>query len=175
MGASFFGNSTPAQLRIYNPCTMIKFHCVLAFIITLVICSSAQQTALTPEHQIARDIFKELIEINTTDTPAGNVTTAAEAMAARIRAAGFPAEDVHVFGPVPNKHNLVVRYRGRDKSAKPILFIAHLDVVQALKQDWSPNLDPFRFNELDGYFYGRGTSDIKEGDTFLITSFIRLK
>ncbi len=134
------------------------------------------QQALTPTQQLARDIFKELIEINTTDTSAGNVTTAAEAMAARTRAAGFPAEDVHVLGPVANKHNLVVRFRGRGPSqAKPILFIAHLDVVQALKQDWAPNLDPFKLNEVDGYFYGRGTTDIKEGDTFLVTNFIRLK
>jgi len=148
------------------------FFLAIIFAATL---AAAQQPSLTPSQQMARDIFKELIEINTTDTPAGNVTTAAEAMAARIRSAGFPAEDVHVFGPVPNKHNLVVRYRGRNSSAKPILFIAHLDVVQALKQDWSPALDPFKFNEVDGYFYGRGTSDIKEGDAFLVTTFIRLK
>jgi len=137
--------------------------------------ASAQQPALTPSQQLAHDIFKELIEINTTDTPAGNVTTAAEAMAARLRAAGFATEDVHVLGPLDNKRNLVVRLRGRDKNAKPLLFISHLDVVQALKQDWSPNLDPFKLNEMDGYFYGRGTTDVKEGDTFLVSSFIRLK
>jgi acetylornithine deacetylase/succinyl-diaminopimelate desuccinylase-like protein len=138
--------------------------------------ASAQQPALTPSQQLAHDIFKELIEINTTDTPAGNVTTAAEAMAVRLRAAGFAPDDIHVLGPLDNKRNLVVRLRGRNASnAKPILFIAHLDVVQALKQDWSPNLDPFKLNEVDGYFYGRGTTDVKEGDTFLVSSFIRLK
>src|SRR5215471_4935315 len=137
--------------------------------------ASAQQPALTPSQQLAHDIFKELIEINTTDTPAGNVTTAAEAMAARLRTAGFATEDVHVVGPLDNKRNLVVRLHGRDKNAKPLLFISHLDVVQALKQDWSPNLDPFKLNEVDGYFYGRGTTDVKEGDTFLVSSFIRLK
>lgn len=137
--------------------------------------SSAQQT-LAPSQQFARDILKELIEINTTDTPLGNVTIAADAMAARFRAAGFPAEDVQVLGPVANKHNLVVRLRGRTSSQyKPILFLAHLDVVEALKQDWAPNLDPFKLNEVDGYFYGRGTTDIKEGDTFLVANFIRLK
>src|SRR5215469_18106265 len=136
----------------------------------------AQQPALTPSQQMARDIFKELIEINTTDTPAGNVTTAAEAMAARFRKAGFSEEDIHVLGPVPKKHNVVVRFRGRGAGKeKPILFLAHLDVVEALKQDWSPNLDPFKLTELDGYFYGRGTTDIKEGDTFLVTTFIRRK
>jgi acetylornithine deacetylase/succinyl-diaminopimelate desuccinylase-like protein len=130
------------------------------------------QTALSPEHQAARDIFKQLIEINTTDTPAGNVTTAAEAMAERFRAAGFPAEDIHVDGPKPNKKNLVVRLHGRG-AGKAMLFIAHLDVVEALRQDWS--MDPFKFNEVDGFFYGRGTSDIKQGDTVLVANFIRLK
>jgi acetylornithine deacetylase/succinyl-diaminopimelate desuccinylase-like protein len=130
------------------------------------------QAALSPEHQAARDIFKQLIEINTTDTPAGNVTAAAEAMAERFRTAGFPAEDIHVDGPKPNKKNLVVRLHGRG-AGKPILFIAHLDVVEALRQDWS--MDPFKFNEVDGFFYGRGTSDIKQGDTILVANFIRLK
>jgi acetylornithine deacetylase/succinyl-diaminopimelate desuccinylase-like protein len=130
------------------------------------------QAVLSPEHQAARDIFKQLIEINTTDTPAGNVTAAAEAMAERFRTAGFPAEDIHVDGPKPNKKNLVVRLHGRG-AGKPILFIAHLDVVEALRQDWS--MDPFKFDEVDGFFYGRGTSDIKQGDTILVANFIRLK
>src|SRR5215813_3818426 len=112
--------------------------------------AGGQQPALTPTQQLARDIFKELIEINTTDTPAGNVTAAADAMAVRVRAAGYAAEDVQVLGPLANKHNLVVRLRGRNRDANPILFIGHLDVVQALKQDWSPNLDPFKFTEAGG-------------------------
>jgi len=135
-------------------------------------CAFAQQNGLTPEHQLARDIFKELIEINTTDTPAGNVTTAAEAMAARFRSAGFAAEDVQVVGPLPNKKNLVVRLHGRGQG-KPILFLGHLDVVEALRKDWS--MDPFKLNEVDGFFYGRGTSDIKQGDTVLVANFLRLK
>ena len=141
-------------------------------VFSLLACASAQQTALTPEHQLARDIFQQLIEINTTDTPAGNVTTAAEAMAARFRAAGFPAEDVQVIGPLPNKKNLVVRLHGRGQG-KPILFLAHLDVVEALRKDWS--MDPFKLNEVGGFFYGRGTSDIKQGDTVLVANFLRLK
>jgi acetylornithine deacetylase/succinyl-diaminopimelate desuccinylase-like protein len=144
--------------------------CVLAL---LPAAACAQQNgALSPEHQAARDIFKELIEINTTDTPSGNVTRAAEAMAARFRAAGFPPEDLQVLGPLPNKKNLVVRLRGTGK-AKPILFIGHLDVVEALRQDWS--MDPFKFNEVDGFFYGRGTSDIKQGDALLVANFLRLR
>src|ERR1051326_4266230 len=137
----------------------------------LFVAAQSQPTSPTPEHQIARDIFKELIEINTTDTPAGNVTTVAEAMAARFRAAGFPEQDVQVLGPLPNKKNLVVRLHGRGP-ARAILFIAHLDVVQALRQDWS--MDPFKFNEVGGFFYGRGTSDIKQGDTILVANFLRL-
>jgi acetylornithine deacetylase/succinyl-diaminopimelate desuccinylase-like protein len=148
----------------------LGFACALALLPAAVY--GQQNGALSPEHQAARDIFKELIEINTTDTPAGNVTTAAEAMAARFRAAGFPAEDIQVLGPLPNKKNLVVRLRGTGK-AKPILFIGHLDVVEALRQDWS--MDPFKFNEVDGFFYGRGTSDIKQGDALLVANFLHLK
>ncbi|HEX3155057.1 MAG TPA: M20/M25/M40 family metallo-hydrolase [Candidatus Angelobacter sp.] len=153
---------------------MIKRFLTQAAVVALLygVSIAQSQTALSPEHQAAREIFKQLIEINTTDTPAGNVTTAAEAMAERFRAAGFPAEDIHVDGPLPNKKNLVVRLHGRG-TAKPILFLAHLDVVEALRQDWS--MDPFKFNEVDGFFYGRGTSDIKQGDTILVANFIRLK
>jgi acetylornithine deacetylase/succinyl-diaminopimelate desuccinylase-like protein len=152
----------------------MKITLMLACLATL-LCSAAlaqPQNSLSPEHQAAHDIFKQLIEINTTDTPAGNVTTAAEAMAERFRAAGFSAEDVQVIGPLPNKKNLVVRLHGRGQG-KPILFLAHLDVVEALRKDWS--MDPFKLNEVGGFFYGRGTSDIKQGDTLLVANFIRLK
>src|SRR5258708_14423305 len=155
--------------------TSLAVLCTFVIMLTLAALGQEQskgQNNLAPERQLARDIFKELIEINTTDTPAGNVTTAAEAMAARFRASGFPQEDIQVLGPVANKKNLVVRFHGR-VAGKPILFLAHLDVVQALRQDWS--MDPFKLNEVDGYFYGRGTSDIKDGDTVLIANFIRLK
>jgi acetylornithine deacetylase/succinyl-diaminopimelate desuccinylase-like protein len=121
--------------------------------------------------QLARDIFKQLIEINTTDS-VGNVTTAAEAMAKRLRDAGFAESDMHVAGPNERKKNLVVRLRGTARR-KPVLFIGHLDVVEALRKDWTT--DPFEFIEKDGYFYGRGTEDMKEGDAILVTNFIRLK
>jgi len=122
-------------------------------------------------NQLAREIFKQLIEINTTDS-VGNVTTAAEAMAKRLRDAGFSGDDVIVAGPNDRKKNLVARFRGSGKR-KPILFIGHLDVVEALRTDWTT--DPFEFLEKDGYFYGRGTEDMKEGDAILITNFIRMK
>src|SRR5229473_879035 len=121
--------------------------------------------------QLAHDIFKQLIEINTTDS-VGNVTTAAEAMAQRLRDGGFAEGDLKLAGPNERKKNLVVRFRGTGKR-KPILFIGHLDVVEALRSDWTT--DPFEFVEKDGYFYGRGTEDMKEGDAMLVTNFIGMK
>jgi acetylornithine deacetylase/succinyl-diaminopimelate desuccinylase-like protein len=124
-----------------------------------------------PPNPLAREIFQQLIEINTTDS-VGNVTTAADAMAARVRDAGFTGNDVIVDGPNDRKKNLVARIHGTGQR-KPILFIGHLDVVEARREDWTT--DPFKFIEKDGYFYGRGTDDMKEGDAILVTNFIRMK
>jgi len=133
----------------------------------------ATALAMTNEaaDRLARDIFKQLIEINTTDS-VGSTTVAAEAMAARLHDAGYPASDVQVLGPEPRRGNLVARLRGTGE-LKPILMICHLDVVEARREDWS--MDPFQFIEKDGYFYGRGTGDIKDGDAILVTTMIRLK
>ena len=119
---------------------------------------------------LARDIFQQLIEINTTDS-VGSTTVAADAMAKRLLDAGFPAEDVKVLGPNSRKGNMVARYRGTG-ARKPILIIGHLDVVEARRSDWTT--DPFQFIEKDGYFYGRGTQDMKVSDAVLVTDFIRL-
>jgi acetylornithine deacetylase/succinyl-diaminopimelate desuccinylase-like protein len=121
---------------------------------------------------LARALYEELIDINTTDTPEGNVTTAAEAMATRLRAAGFPAQDILVIGPNARKKNLVARLHG-DGRHKPVLVIGHLDVVEARREDWST--DPFKLTEKDGYFYGRGTQDMKESDAIAVADFIRLR
>lgn len=133
----------------------------------------AQTTSPAPYQQLLRDIYKELIETNTTDS-AGDVTRAVEAMAERLRAAGFPAEDVQVLVPDGNakKGNLVARLRGTG-ARKPLLAIAHLDVVEARREDWS--LDPFKLTEQDGYFYGRGTTDDKAMAAILIANLIRMK
>jgi acetylornithine deacetylase/succinyl-diaminopimelate desuccinylase-like protein len=120
---------------------------------------------------MAREIFKELIETNTTQ--AGSATRAAEAMAARLRAAGFPEADVRVLGPAPDKGNLVARLRGRQTGRKPMIVLAHLDVVDARREDWT--LDPFRFLERDGWFYGRGTMDDKDEAAIWTATLIRLK
>lgn len=120
----------------------------------------------------ARAIFKQLIEINTTDTPQGNVTTATAAMEKRFVEAGFPAAEIHLVGPNDRKMNLVVRYEGTDRSQKPVLFLCHIDVVQALRADW--HTDPFQFVEQGGYYYGRGTQDMKDSDAALVATFLRL-
>jgi acetylornithine deacetylase/succinyl-diaminopimelate desuccinylase-like protein len=143
---------------------------IFIFLSSSVVTAAAAQAPGSTK-QLAHDIFKQLIEINTTDS-VGNVTSAAEAMAKRLRDGGFPDGDIKVAGPNERKKNLVARFRGTGKR-KPILFIGHLDVVEALREDWTT--DPFEFIEKDGYFYGRGTEDMKEGDAILVTNFIRLK
>jgi len=121
--------------------------------------------------RLAQDIFKQLIEINTTDS-VGNVTTAAQAMAQRFLSAGFTASDVVVIGPEERKKNLVVRLHGAGKH-RPVLLIGHLDVVEARREDWST--DPFQLTEKDGYFYGRGVLDMKSGDAIMAATLLRLK
>jgi acetylornithine deacetylase/succinyl-diaminopimelate desuccinylase-like protein len=144
----------------------------LAFCLLLSTASLPVRAQLDPAtRKLSRDIFQQLIEINTTDS-VGSTTVAANAMAQRLLDAGFAKEDVVVLGPNDRKGNLVARIHGTG-SAKPILLIGHLDVVEALRSDWTT--DPFQFVEKDGYFYGRGTQDIKEGDAIFITAFIRLK
>src|SRR5687768_3261004 len=107
----------------------------------------AQPSADPSWDALAREIFEELVEIDTTNVT-GDTTRAAEAMAARLRAAGFPAADVQVLAPAPRKGNLVARLRGTG-ARPPLLLLAHLDVVDARREDWS--IDPFVFLERDGY------------------------
>ncbi|TCK73543.1 M20/M25/M40 family metallo-hydrolase [Acidipila rosea] len=121
--------------------------------------------------QLSHDIFKQLIEINTTDS-VGSVTAASEAMAKRLLDAGFSQSDVQVLGPNDRKKNMVARLHGSGKGPT-VLFIGHLDVVEARREDWTT--DPFKFVEKDGYYYGRGTQDMKEADAILVTTFIRMK
>lgn len=131
----------------------------------------ARQRGPAEYEALAREIFRELIEINTTQS--GSTTRAAEAVAARLKAAGFSGDDVRILGPLPNKGNLVARLRGRDGGQKPIILLAHLDVVEALPKDWT--VDPFRFLERDGWFYGRGTTDDKSEAAAWTATMIRFK
>jgi acetylornithine deacetylase/succinyl-diaminopimelate desuccinylase-like protein len=137
--------------------------------------AARQAPPLAPHQQLAKDIYKELIEINT--TPSRGTTVAAQAMAKRWRDAGFAEGDIFVGGPRDDKHNVVIRYRGKGVAGapKPLLLLAHLDVVEALKADWSPDLDPFVFTERDGYYYGRGTGDDKAMAAIFVANLIRLK
>jgi acetylornithine deacetylase/succinyl-diaminopimelate desuccinylase-like protein len=131
---------------------------------------SAQTVSPTAQRQQVHDIFQQLIAINTAGD--SGTTRAARALAHRFTAAGFPAKDVVLVGGNPKKQNLVVRLRGSGKK-EPILFFAHLDVVQARREDWS--FEPFHLTEQGGYFYGRGTADIKSEVADLAANLIRLK
>lgn len=170
-----------------QPATMLHTVALAALSTLLVSCGSddatpvvtettttvkAATTELLPHQLMARDFLRELIEIDTTHST-GNTTIAAEAMAAHLLAAGFAEEDVQVLGPTANRGNLVVRYRGRDFGRRPLLLLAHIDVVEADAADWT--LDPFTFIEQDGYYYGRGTTDDKDEAAIHIANLIRLK
>src|SRR2546429_5681717 len=119
---------------------------------------------LAPHRRLAYDIYKELVEINTVTTT-GDTAKAAEAMGSRLRAAGFPADDVRVFTSAPRKGNMVARLHGSG-AKKPMLLLAHIDVVEAKREDWST--DPFKLVEQDGYFYARGSGD----DKFMAAAFV---
>ena len=149
-------------------------HPLLLTIAFSVVASAAHaQTALTPDQAEARAIFQQLIEIKTSYKE-GSTSPAAHAIAQRFLDAGFPAADVHVLGPAGDKDSsVVVRMQGSSKTLKPILMIAHLDVVEALRSDWS--IDPYKLTERDGFFYGRGTSDIKDGAATLAETLLRFK
>jgi acetylornithine deacetylase/succinyl-diaminopimelate desuccinylase-like protein len=131
----------------------------------------AETQSPEPERQLVRGIYQELVNTNTSYST-GQTTPAAEAMARRLLEAGFPKDDVAVLGAAPHKANLVARYRGTGK-ARPLLLLAHLDVVEAKRGDWS--VDPFTLLEKDGYFYGRGTGDDKAQAAIWVASLIRYK
>jgi acetylornithine deacetylase/succinyl-diaminopimelate desuccinylase-like protein len=144
----------------------------VAPLVALVLLSaSISAQTLTPPQQFAHDVYRELIEINTV-TPTGDTGQAADAMAAHLRAAGFPESDVQVFKPAPRKGNLVARLHGTG-ARKPILLVAHLDVVEARREDWS--FDPFKLVEKDGYYYGRGTGDDKFMAAVFVSNLVRYK
>ena len=133
----------------------------------------AQTPALTPEQQALHEIYKQLIETNTEDSAGvGSVTMASEQLAARFRAAGFPDSDIHMVGPTPDKQALIVRYHGTG-ARKPLMLLAHLDVVMALPTDWTT--DPFTLVEKDGYFQARGAIDDKAMASIFAANMLRYK
>jgi acetylornithine deacetylase/succinyl-diaminopimelate desuccinylase-like protein len=133
----------------------------------------AQTLNLNPEQQALHDIYKELIETNTEDSAGvGSVTKASEQIAARFRAAGYPESDIHLLGPTEDKHSIIVRLHGTG-ARKPLLLLAHLDVVMALPTDWTT--DPFKLVEKDGYYYARGSIDDKAMASIFVANMIRYK
>ena len=151
---------------------------VLAFAMGLATTNTAAQSTSPREHMdLARSLLEQLVEINTTNTERGNNTLAAQAMADALLEAGFPQDDVDVLVPEdsPTKGNLVARYRGRDSGQEPILLLAHIDVVEALPEDWSPDLNPFELIERDGYYYGRGVTDDKDEAAIYTANLIRMR
>jgi acetylornithine deacetylase/succinyl-diaminopimelate desuccinylase-like protein len=173
----------PPGVRRHGTIALMRFSAIGCIFISLVCCLGGIAVPSRAQHGIvaasradraeARDIFKQLIEINTTDTPQGSITAGTEAMEKRFIDAGFPREDVHLLGPDPRKQNLVVRLRAAGSTQeKPVLFLCHMDVVQALRSDW--HTDPFQFVEKGGYFYGRGSQDMKDSDAALVATFLRL-
>src|SRR5208337_5254970 len=144
-----------------------------AFLLSLAALACFGASTMPPEvdQRLAHDIYKEIVEIQSGYTT-GATTPVAEAIARRLRAAGFPNSDIFVGGAIPKKANIVVRYHGTGKR-KPILLLAHTDVVEAKREDWST--DPFQFIEKDGFFYGRGTSDDKAQAAVWVANLIQYK
>jgi acetylornithine deacetylase/succinyl-diaminopimelate desuccinylase-like protein len=147
---------------------MLRF---LSLAIVPFACIAAANMPPEADQKLARDIFKEVIEIKSGFTT-GATTPVVEAIAKRLRAAGFSSADMFLGGAIPTKANLVVRYRGTGKR-KPLLLLAHTDVVEAKREDWS--VDPFTFLEKDGYYYGRGSSDDKAQVTAWVENLIRYR
>ena len=154
--------------------TNSKYFLLLLFLAVSVLATAslhAQSMRPDGEKKLAHDIYKEFIEIQSAFTT-GSTTPVAEAAAARLKAAGFPESDIFLGGANPRKFNLVVRYHGTGK-LKPVLLLAHTDVVEAKREDWS--MDPFQLNERDGYFYGRGTGDDKAQAAIWLANLIQYK
>ena len=145
---------------------------IAALAALLALPASAQD--LRPDQQAFRALYKELVETNTT-LSVGDCTLAAQRMAAHLTAAGYPDSDLHIFTAPghPKEGGLVAVLPGSDPKAKAILLLAHLDVVEAKREDWTR--DPFTLVEEDGYFYGRGTADDKSVAAVWVDTMVRFK
>jgi acetylornithine deacetylase/succinyl-diaminopimelate desuccinylase-like protein len=145
-----------------------------ASVIAALMATSAMAQDIRPDQARFRALYKELVETNTT-LSSGSCTLAAERMAAHLKAAGYPDGDLHLFTAPdhPKEGGLVAVLPGSDPKAKAILLLAHIDVVEARREDWTR--DPFQFIEEGGYFYGRGTSDMKAQAAAWVDTLVRLK
>ncbi len=129
--------------------------------------------AATSWDALARDILADLIAANTAPSGGDDMRAAVSGLVPRLHDAGFHDDDVLVVGQTEKLSNLVVRYRSPNPVRRPVLLMAHLDVVEALPEDWT--VEPFVMTEKDGYYYGRGATDNKAGAAMLVANFIRYK
>ena len=148
--------------------------CALALLGATAGSAQAKRFAPSADEQAFRSLYKELVEINTT-LSAGSCTAAAEAMAARLEEAGIPADAMRIVAPPehPKSGALIATYAGRDRKLTPILLLAHLDVVEAKREDWVR--DPFTLVEEGGFFYARGSSDDKAMAAVFTDTLIRFQ
>ena len=162
-----------SRARLPRPAHVIISPMLRAFLLSLaaLVCFAASTMPPEVDQRLAHDIYKEIVEIQSGYTT-GATTPVAEAIARRLRVAGFPDSDIFIGGAIAKKANIVVRYHGTGK-LKPILLLAHEDVVEARREDWS--MDPFVLTEKDGYFYGRGTADDKAQAAVWTANLIRMK
>ncbi|MGB5579137.1 MAG: M20/M25/M40 family metallo-hydrolase, partial [Woeseia sp.] len=127
----------------------------------------------SPHDKLAYDIFADLIAANTAPSGGNDTRVAVAGLVQRLESAGFTDDEITVVGQTEQLPNLIVRYRSKSPAHKPLLMMAHIDVVEALPEDWS--VEPFKLIEKDGYYYGRGTTDNKAGAAMLVANFIRLR
>jgi len=154
------------------PAKLASYFLLSGFCVCLSPATAQSQREIPADtNQLAYAVYKELIEYKTTASEQNN-TIAVEGMAAWLQSAGFAPEDVFIGGALPHKGNLVARYRGTG-AKEPIILLAHIDVVEAEREDW--NLDPFVLNEDENYYYGRGTIDDKAMAAIFIANIIRYK
>src|SRR5262245_3321977 len=173
---SFRWNATlaPSGQSCVRSCSYPRMAATMAPAHALVLAAALAASEVTsPEASrlLVRGIYEELVNSNTSYST-GKTTEAAEAMARRFLDAGFPAADVFVGGAAPHKANVVARYRGTG-AGRPLLLLAHLDVVEAKREDWS--IDPFKLLAKDGYFYGRGTGDDKAQAAIWVANLLRYR
>ncbi|MGB5347320.1 MAG: M20/M25/M40 family metallo-hydrolase [Woeseia sp.] len=145
----------------------------LTALLTTLLLGSNAHAATAPHEQLAHDIFADLIAANTAPSGGNDTRGAVTGLVKRLKAAGFTDDEITVVGQTRKLPNLIVRYRSKSPAGKPILLMAHIDVVEALIEDWT--VEPYKLIEKDGYYYGRGTTDNKAGAAMLVANFIRFK
>ncbi len=158
-------------VRRLMPTAKARLLALMAIIFSVAHLAAAQTALPPPDQTLVRELLQELVEVPTTE-PEGTAR-AAQLIAARLVAAGFPKEDVTILGPDSRTANVVARLRAPNPRSRPILLMAHIDVVSARREDWS--MDPWTLTEREGWLYGRGTNDNKAGAAMLIANLIRLK